>query len=67
MRTSKHRVAENGNAPPQPKGLGDLTLLELKGHCYDMMAQIQQCQNNLKLLNDEIARRATSTETPAPT
>lgn len=60
MRASKHvRVAENGHAP-QPKGLADLTLLELKAHCYDMMAQIQQCQNNLKLLNDEIARRVTS-------
>lgn len=47
----------------EQKGLADLSLLELKAHAYDQLAQIQQCQNNLKLLNDEIQRRATSPDT----
>ena len=38
--------------------LEDLTVLELKAFAYDQMIQLEQAQNNLRVLNQELVRRA---------
>lgn len=35
----------------------DLTLVELKSLAYDELTKIELCQNNLRLLNQEITNR----------
>jgi hypothetical protein len=42
------------------KRLQDLTDVEIKALCYDLIAQQQQTQNNLNVLNQELQRRAQS-------
>lgn len=49
----------------EQKSIADLSMLELKAYAYDQLAQIQQCQNNLKILNDEIARRVSVNHKPS--
>ncbi len=40
------------------KKLQDLQSVEIKGLCYDLILQQNQIQNNLNVLNRELARRA---------
>lgn len=42
------------------KQLSDLTIIELKSLAYDQMVQIEICQNNLKILNEELNRKLNS-------
>lgn len=37
--------------------LKDLSEVELKAIAYDNLAQLEQCQNNIKAINDEIRNR----------
>jgi outer membrane protein TolC len=39
------------------KQLSDLTVVELKALAYDQMAQLELCQNNLRVINQELSRR----------
>lgn len=39
------------------KQLTDLSVTEIKSHCYDCMAQIEQAQNTLRVLNEELRKR----------
>lgn len=39
------------------KGLKDYTETELKALAYDNFATVESSQNNLKLINEELARR----------
>jgi hypothetical protein len=57
------------------KQLKDFTEVELKALAYDNVAQLEQAQNNLKVINNELARRkqpevtgeVTGTEVPEET
>jgi D-mannonate dehydratase len=40
------------------KQLKDLTDIEIKALCYDLLAQQQNIQQNLTILNQELAKRA---------
>lgn len=42
------------------KTLTDLTVVELKALAYDQMAQLELSQNNLRVINQELNRRANS-------
>jgi hypothetical protein len=49
----------------ETKTLANMSILELKGAVYDMVASIQRIQNDVQAINQEIARRqGTKTETP---
>lgn len=39
------------------KKLSDLTVVELKALAYDQVAQIEFCQNNLRVINQELSQR----------
>ena len=39
------------------KQLSDLTVVELKSLAYDQISQLQMFQNNLNIINQELARR----------
>ena len=39
------------------KKISDLTVVELKSLAYDELAKIELCQNNLRVLNQEISNR----------
>lgn len=47
------------------KQLQDLTVVELKAIAYDQMAQMELLQNNLRVINQELARRL-NTSPPQP-
>ena len=40
------------------KNLQTMSDIELKALAYDHLAQLQQTQNNLNMINQELARRA---------
>ncbi len=40
------------------KKLSDLTVVELKSLAYDELAKLESAQQNLRVLNQEIAKRA---------
>lgn len=40
------------------KKLSDLTVVELKSLAYDELAKLETAQQNLRILNQEIAKRA---------
>ena len=40
------------------KTIKELSETELKAVAYDNLAQIEQCQNNLKVINDELKNRS---------
>lgn len=40
------------------KKLSDLTVVELKSLAYDELAKLEVAQQNLRVLNQEIAKRA---------
>lgn len=42
------------------KKISDLTVIELKSLAYDELTKIELCQNNLRLLNQEITNRLQS-------
>lgn len=44
------------------KRLQDLTDVELKALAYDQLAQLQQCQNNLNVINGELSRRTQTSQ-----
>jgi hypothetical protein len=37
--------------------ISQISLVELKALAYDQMSQIEFCQNNLKIINQEFTRR----------
>jgi hypothetical protein len=37
--------------------ISELSVVELKALAYDQMAQLQQCQNNINVINQELAKR----------
>ena len=39
------------------KTLAEMTLIELKAMAYDQFALLEQCQQNLQIINAEIAKR----------
>jgi hypothetical protein len=46
------------------KQLSDLTVVELKALAYDQMAQLELCQNNLRVINQELSRRLNTVSPP---
>lgn len=40
------------------KELKDMSEIEIKALSYDQIAQIEQCKDNLKVLNQELVNRA---------
>jgi hypothetical protein len=40
------------------KKLSDLTVVELKSLAYDELAKLESAQQNLRILNQEIAKRS---------
>ena len=46
------------------KNLQTLSDIELKALAYDHLAQLQQLQNNLNLINQELAKRASAPQPP---
>lgn len=46
------------------KQLSDFTVVELKALAYDQMAQLELCQNNLRVINQELSRRLNPTPPP---
>lgn len=48
------------------KQLKEMSVVELKALAYEQLVQMEQTQNNLKVINQEIGSRATGTMTEAP-
>jgi len=44
------------------KTLKDFSDTELKAICYDELAKLEQAQNNIKVINQELASRAQNTQ-----
>jgi hypothetical protein len=42
--------------------LKDLSVVELKAHAFDSLVIIEQQQMNIKIINEELARRANETK-----
>lgn len=42
----------------QPKTIKDFTVVELKALCYDEIVKLEQCQNNIKVINQELVVRS---------
>lgn len=40
------------------KQLSDMSVVELKAMVYDQLAQSEQCQKNMQVLNAEIAKKS---------
>ena len=47
----------------EQKSIKDLTEIELKAIAYDELAKLEVAQNNLKIINNELASRAEKTQT----
>ena len=45
------------------KKLSDLTVVELKSLAYDELAKLENAQQNLRVLNQEIAKRVQEQQT----
>jgi hypothetical protein len=52
------KKAEYKTEPEQPKTIEHMTTEALKAMVYDILVMIQQGQNNLNLIQAEIAKRA---------
>jgi len=42
----------------EQKTIKDFSILELKSIAYDEMVKLEQCQNNLKIINQELVSRS---------
>lgn len=47
--------------------ISNLTVVELKALAYDQLAQIELCQQNLRLINQELAKKFQPQPQPDPT
>ena len=46
--------------------LEDLTIVEIKSIAYDTIIQLQMTQQNLQIINEELARRNTANQQSTP-
>jgi len=49
------------------KKLSEYSIIELKAMAYDQLAQIEFCQNTLKVINEELIKRSNNPQSvPIP-